>query len=511
MKKLLFLTAVLLFAVSCQEEFLERPPLNTDNAESFWSTSREAEMAVTSIYNAIARPMGYNFGHLVFGDVAADDIDCYDSNWFVELDNYQAKATEIAINGQEGHTQGVWFVMYTAIFRANWVLNSIDKIEERDDIYYRSKNEARFLRALAYFTLVNIFGDVPLYTTAISTNEGFDIGRTPKEEVYDFIIDELHATAGVDKSGNDIANEGLPVKGVYELGRATKGAALGLLARAYLYNENYQMAELVAKKVIDMGTYELQEDFGANFDNLMTNGKESVFEMNFEPQGSPGTWAMNPGSWILSFTVNTNFDPNIGGGWAIIVPDENVPDLFEKDAEGKDLDQRREMTVYKAGDKYPYAPQGLQWYIPAPPTYCLLSKYSKRNHFDEPATQLLSKMADSDSNIPVIRYAEILLIYAEACFMNGKTAEAFRYLNMIRERAGLEPFTGSENFMQRLMHERRLEFLGEGHRFYDLRRWGKLEDVLGPEGYRPETNGLFPLPQHELDLNKNLLPQNAGY
>ncbi len=513
MKNKVFITVfIIIIFGACSEDFLVRPPLNTDNAETFWSSEKEVELAVTSIYNALARPMGYDVGHIVFGDVAADDMDCFDANWFVEIDNYQAKPTDIAINGQDEHTQGIWFVMYNVVFRANWTLNNINKVSDiSDDIRNRSIYEARFLRALAYFTLINLFGDVPFYTKPLSTNEGFEIRRTPKQEIYDFIIKELHQCAGITMQGDNIEDSGLPVKGTYALGRATKGAALGLLARAYLYLENYEMAELIAKKVIDSGIYALQDDFGANWDNLSPNGIESVFEINVEPQGQPETWAMNPGSWIVSFTVNKNFEPNQGGGWAIIVPDSSVVELFEYDENGQDLDQRREMTIYKAGDKYEYAPQGLEWYVPAPPTYCLLSKYSKRNHYNEPAKQNLSRYLDSDSQIPVIRYAEILLIYAEACFRNGKTTEAFTYLNMIRVRAGLTEFNGSENFMEKLMHERRIEFLGEGHRFYDLRRGGKLSEVLGTEGYRAETNGLFPIPQNELDLNKNLAPQNAGY
>jgi hypothetical protein len=513
MKKLrIIFISLIIIGSACSEEFLERPPLNTNNADNFWQSEKQVELAVTSVYNAFARPMGYDIGHIVFGDVSADDIDCYDANWFVEVDNYLAKPTGIAINGQDEHTQGTWAVMYNTIFRANWVLTNIDRVEEiSDEIYYRSEYEVRFLRSIAYFTLINIFGDVPFYDGILPTNEGYSIERTSKDEIYNFIINELHECGGVDEAGNLIAEAGLPVKGDYELGRATRGAALGLLARVYLYTENFTMAEKIAEQVIGLGTYDLHSDYGANFDNLMTNGIESLWEINVEPQGQPETWAMNPGSWIVSFTVNKNFEPNQGGGWAIIVPDSSVVTLWEYAEDGSDIDQRRPFTIYKGGDTYEYAPPGLQWFIPAPPTYTLLAKYSKRNHFDEPVSQNLSRYLDSDSNIPVLRYSEILLIYAEACYENGKPGLAFKNLNMIRERAGLAPLDGTEDFMEHLIHERRLEFMGEGHRFFDLRRWGMLEEILGPEGYRAETNGLFPIPQNEIDLNSKLLPQNSGY
>lgn len=512
LKAILFVLCILAF--SCEEGFLDRPPLNTDNADSFWSSENEVIGAVNSLYNGIARPMGYNVGHVAIGDVGADDMRCFDANWFVELDNFQAKSTGILFNGIDGHTQGVWAVMYAVIFRANWVLNNVNEVSDiSESIRNRSIYEAKFLRALSYFTLTNVFGEVPLITSIISSNEGFEIAKSPKKDIIDFVHNELLECAGLDESGNSLGQSfGLPRKGEYELGRATKGAALALLARSYLYESEYEMAAKVSKSLIDQGNYDLEwSDYGANWDNLIPNGIESIFEIQVEPLGQPSAWGMRPGSWILDFTVNKNFRPGVLGGWQIMVPDSSVVGIFEYNEDGSDKDLRREMTIYKEGDRYEFAPTGLELFIPEPPTYLLLSKYSRRNRRTEPASQPLSLSAESDSNIPVIRYAEVLLIYAESNFMLGNADVAFEYLNMIRRRAGLEEFDGSEDFMEKLIHERRIEFMGEGHRFFDLRRWGKLEEVLDPIGYRSETNGYYPLPQNDLDLNPNLLPQNPGY
>ncbi len=512
MKKTIIIISIFSVLLSaCSKDFLDRQDLNTLNAESFWASGDDAERAVNSVYNAMARPMAYNMGFIVFGDVAADDLMCIDNNWFIDIDQYSVQSTDISINGQDGHTQGIWAVMYNAIMRTGWVLNNIDNVGNiSKQIKQRSKLEVRFLRALAYFTLINIFGDVPFYDEVVSAETAKTINVTDKEIIYDFIEEELQAAAGVDMDGNDIPDAGLPVKGTYELGRATKGAALGLLARVYLYRGKYQMAKTIAKKIIDMETYQLNPDFGENWDNHNPNGIESIFAFNFRARGLPQIWAMNPGSWMLSFTLNGMFDPNSGGGWIIIQPEEHVPDLFEYADDGSDIDQRRPMSVYKAGDRYEYAPEEIQWYVPMPPSYCMISKYSRRNHFDE--EQTLSNYLDANTPIQVIRYAEIILIYAEACYQTGDVSTAFQYLNMIRERAGLQPFNATEDFMEKLMHERRLEFFAEGHRFYDLRRWGKLEEVLGPLGYDTNTQGLFPYPAHDVSLNENLKQnQNQGY
>lgn len=515
MKKLILISIIIfvgLFSQQCSEDFLVQPPQNTVTADSFWESDKQVEMAVSSVYNALARLMGYNVGHLVFGDVAADDLACHDPNWFVPFDVYTLNSTNIAINGNDGAYLSVWTVMYATIFRANWVIQDVHKASKASKVIKeRSINEARFLRALAYFNLINIFGDIPFYKENLSANEAFVVGRTDAQQIIEFIEKELQLASGIDAEGNETGG-GLPEKGEYELGRATKGAALSLLARVYLYQEKFSEAERTAKKVIDLGNYDLYwDDYGANWDNLMKNGIESVFEMQYKPNVPGHNWGENPGCNLSSFIANPNFDPNQGGGWVIMEPEEHMDTIFETNEEGLIIDKRREMSIFMAGDQYEFAPPGQTWFVPnSTQTGLMISKYIKRNHFDDPPDQNVSQYLDSDMNIPVIRYAEVLLIYAEALYRNGKTSEAFDYLNMIRRRAGLPEFDGTEDFMEKLMHERRMELFAEGHRFFDLRRWGLLEEILGPMGYDPETKGLFPLPQGELELNRNLT-QNPGY
>ena len=492
--KLFILISIIGILTSCSEEFLDEPPQNNLTTDNFWQSQEDVESAINSIYYVMARPMAYGVGQMVFGDVYADDMGSFDPNWFAALDDYQAKATDVVVNG--GNTIGAWSAMYGTIFRANWVLDNIDKaVTVSDEIRERSINEAKFLRALAYFNIANIWGDAPLTTKPMTPEEAQELTRDPVSEIYQQIEKDLLAAAGLDGS------KGLPVKGTYELGRATKGAALGLLARFYLYQENYTKAEEMAKKVIDMGTYDLYwDDYGANWDNTMKNGVESVFEIQYTANRG-GTWGMNPGNWVTSFTAMSGYDPG-GGGWNIIVPTLEPDEVFE---EG---DLRRPVTIFEEGSVYEFAPEGKQEYDTTQSQSGLhLAKYIIRNHYSTPEQP---NYLDSDMNNPVIRYAEILLIYAEALYKNGKTEKAFDYLNMIRERAGLPELSGSEDFMAALEQERRVELLGEGHRFFDLRRWGRLNEVLGPLGYDPKTEGFFPIPQSELDLAENIR-QNKGF
>ncbi|MGK7395558.1 MAG: RagB/SusD family nutrient uptake outer membrane protein [Candidatus Cyclobacteriaceae bacterium M3_2C_046] len=492
--KLFLFVLVMVIITACSEDFLEEPPQNNLTTENFWQSQEDVESAINSIYYVMARPMAYGVGQMVFGDVYADDMGSFDANWFAALDNYQTKSTDVVING--GNTIGAWSAMYGAIFRANWVLENINKaVTVSDEIRDRSINEAKFLRGLAYFNIANIWGDAPLLTEPLTPDEAENLTRDPVSGIYQQIEKDLLAAAGLDGS------ESLPVKGTYELGRATKASALGLLARFYLYRENYQKAEEIAEKVINMGTYDLNwEDYGANWDNTMKNGIESLFEIQYA-SNQGGTWGMNPGNWVTSFTAMSGYDPG-GGGWNIIVPTLEPDEVFE---EG---DLRRPVTIFEAGSSYEFAPEGEQEYDTTQSQSGLhLAKYIIRNHYSTPDQP---NYLDSDMNNPVIRYAEILLIYAEALYKNGRSEEAFEYLNMIRERAGLSELSDNEDFMQALAQERRVELLGEGHRFFDLRRWGKLTEVLGPLGYDPETQGYFPVPQSELDLAENIF-QNQGY
>ncbi len=502
-------TLLIILFTSCSEDFLEQPPLNSPTTGNYWNTEEEAIQAVNSLYQTFMMSDAYDAGFIEFGDMMGDDMvpGVLGSAFMKTIDDLNIDPTEGRITGGNDNF-GFWGVWYNTIYRANWILANMKEVTKiSPEIKERCMNEAHFFRGVAYFNLVQYFGDVPLYTHVISPEESKTMARSPAEKVWEQVKKDLLTAAGLDKNLEPDGTS-LPPKGKYELGRATQGAAYGFLARFYLYREDFEKAEIMAKKIIDLGRYDLNPDFGANWDNTMENGIESIYEIQYKSGVEGYSWLMSPGNSINGQTACAAFAPG-GQGWNNYVAAPHFDTLFETNSLGEE-DKRRKMTIFRIGDTYPFNPEH-ELYLPSDkdPNGFTIAKYVLRNDIVS-VQQDINSMLDADNNIPIIRYAEILLIYAEALYHNGETGEAFTQLNKIRERAGLDPLTGKENFMEKLILERRIELAFEGHRFPDLKRWGLLEEVLGPLGYRSETNGLLPVPQTEIDLNPNLT-QNPGY
>lgn len=508
MKTIVKLTIIFTIISACSEDFLEQPPLNAPTSGNYWHTEEDAILASNSLYQAFRMNNAYNTGHIIFGDMLADDMTiggAHSSYLAIDEMNIDPALPHLAASNNDYGFWGVWF---NAIFRANWILKNINSVEQiSDNIKNRTINEAHFFRGVAYFNLVIYFGDVPLFTDVIGPDESKTILRSPASQVWEQVEKDLLKAAGLDQN-LDPAGDPLPPKGKYEMGRVTEGAAYAFLARLFLYQEKFEKAEIMAKKVIDLGRYDLNPDFGANWDNTLENGIESVYEIQYKGGQTGYDWGMWPGNQINGNTANQAFAPG-GQGWNNYIAAPHVNNLFEKNSLGEE-DKRRKVTIFRVGDTYDFNPEH-PYYLTNDkhPNGFTISKYVLRNDILS-VEQDVNRMLDADNNIPVIRYAEVILIYAEALYRNGKIPEAFAQLNLIRERAGLDPLNGTEDFMEKLMHERRIELAFEGHRFPDLKRWGLLEEVLGSFGYRSETNGLLPIPQMEMDLNENLT-QNEGY
>jgi len=506
--KLKYFIIIISVLSSCSEDFLVQPPLNAPTSGNYWHNEDEVIMAANSLYQTFRMDYAYNVGHVLFSDLIADDMTIGGAHEsFLPLDDFNFNSSNIKIAGSND-SYGYWGVWFNAVFRANWILNNVYDVKNiSNEIKVRTINEAHFFRGVAYFNLAISFGDVPLFTKLIGPEESKTVLRIPVAEVWEQIEKDLLKAAGLDEN-LDPSGIPLPVKDEYELGRVTKGAAYAFLARVFLYQDKFEKAELMAKKVIDLGTYELNPDFGANWDNHLENGKESIYEIQYKSGQTGYDWGMWPGNQINGNTANSAFAPG-GNGWNNFIASPHVDTLFEKNSLGKE-DLRRKYTIFRIGDTYEFNPNH-PYYLSNDKhaNGYTISKYVVRNDILS-VNQDINRMLDADNNIPVIRYAEVLLIYAESLYRNGKTSDAFTQLNKIRERAGLDDLDGTEDFMEKLIHERRIELAFEGHRFHDLKRWGMLEEVLGSYGYRPITKGLLPIPQTDRDLNPNLR-QNEGY
>lgn len=474
----LILVAVIMLT-SCQKQLDLKP--KKIYAENFYQTPEDAASAINAVYDVLGQVGQYNSNLWLMQDVGSDDCNTRptinDPNLH-ELGSYNIRSTN-------NYVAGVWQSSYLGILRANIVLDKIPDIEMDSAAKNVILGQAYFMRGLFYFNLVRMFGDVPLVlvppTNSLSNDELY-LPRISTNLVYDQIIEDL-----------EMAGQWLPTvwSGDSDKGRATKGAALGILSKVYLTMQQWGNASLAANQVIELGSYSLWPDFAFNFKEASANGIESVFEIQFYRN------VISENSRIVISGL-----PSIPGlfssGVEIMIP---TLDLIESYEEG---DYRKEVSFF---DEY--------WFYEFEPH---IWKHWDREAYEPDQT------GQSGANFTVMRYAEILLIYAEA--LNEKngdpTAEAYAAINLVRERARngnpdvLPDLSGLSQgqFRDAVLKERRCEFVNEGIRWFDLIRTGTLIEAVkrakGDNADPKPYNYLFPIPQREMDVNKNLV-QNPGY
>lgn len=473
---LVFSTAILI--TSCQKQ-LELTPKKI-YYDNYYQTAEDAVSGINAVYSLLTQVNQYNSYLWLIQDVASDDCNARetlnDPN-IHQFDQYTLKSTN-------NYLSGIWQASYLGISRANIVLEKVPEIEMDSALQSRIMGEAHFLRGLFYFNLVRIFGDVPLVLKPVSpslTDEEVYVERTALNIVYQQIVEDF-----------TIASEKCPE--VYynaaDKGRATKGAALGMRAKAYLTNKQWTEAAATAKDLIDMGIYGLWDDYSGNFKDANRNGKESVFAAQF----FAGVPSQNNQIVISGLPSDPATFP---AGVEIMLPTQDLLDSFEAG------DYRKEVTFF---EEY--------WFINYGPHIW--------KHWDQD-TYDADKTAQCGSNFDIMRYSEVLLIYAEALNeISGPSADAYAAINQVRERARngneevLPDLTGlsQEAFREAVLHERRMEFVNEGQRWYDLVRTGKLIEYVkrakGDKANPQEFNYVFPIPQRELDVNHKLT-QNPNY
>jgi len=403
-------------------------------------------------------------------------------------DNYEFTTT-----GQE--LGSWWATLYEGIKFTNVVITKVPDIPMDAALKARYIGEARFLRALYYFDLVRAWGGVPIVTTLTPP---LQLTRSSKEEVYALIHSDL--TYAIDN-----LTEKTDLPGT-ELGRATKGAARALKAKVYLFERDYPNAEKYAMEVINSGIYGLEEVFTNANGVLGEHGKESVFEI-----GAAGTesW-QGPGNQYAN-VQGVRGTPNRGWGFNRPTPDlRNSFEAGDPRMKGTiiDLNDTLDGVVIKGDGNTPDVTKDPQGNIIE--TEC----YSRKVW--TPGNDVPSQWAH---NRRLIRYADVLLMAAEALNKNGKSATALTYLNLVRERARqgnpaiLPDITTTDmNALHDLIiEERRHELAMEGHRFWDLVRTDKAAAILAPLGFIPGKHELFPIPQSEIDLSQGTLVQNPNW
>jgi tetratricopeptide (TPR) repeat protein len=483
------LTVGLILPFSGCNEFLDINPLYTQDAENFFETPDDFDRALTGAYDLLQA----SFMHVWIGEIASDNAiaggeSVTDTEGLHEIENMSHDAVN-----QELRSVFRW--NYAGITRANYILenqNNID-FEGKDQIIA----QARFLRGYYYFQLVKFFGDVPLVVNErLGAEEVTETERTPKSEVYAQIEEDLSAAAAV----LDWTN---PVKG-----RITKGAALGMLGKAYLYQGKYDQALTALEDIINNGPYSLIPDYTELFTVDNENHSEVVFDVQYSGAegGSYGCLICLEGNAAPGFQGIRQYNgPVYGDGNSYNLPTQDLYDAFDAN------DPRREATVL---DIDAFIAQQSN---PSDITYAVgggghtgyyNNKYiKKQGEIGLPDNDLTSPV-----NYIVVRYADVLLMAAEAHTQaaTGNDGTALAYLNQVRSRVGMPDVNASGNDLyEAILDERRYELSGEGHRFFDLVRTNRAAQEI--DGFTPNKHELFPIPQVEINLAGGNWSQNPGY
>lgn len=473
--------ALLGFSFSSCSDFLEQNPQTDLSENDFYKTADDILSAVNGVYSSLQE--GDIYGNwYVFVEIPSDNT----RNQLSGSVTTQNEFDQFYIDTQNSMIANFWKAAYKVINRTNTVLGRIDGIEINTELANRYKLECKFIRALMYFNLVRVYGDVPLVLKEISISESYDILREPKENVYNQIIADL-------KEAQD-----LPVSySTAEDGRATQGAAKALLANVYMTLHKYAEAETILAEIINSGQYSLLENTPGSlnidgyknvFSPVNHNSKEGIFEIQFLKGG------YGEGSNYANNFAPENSGTNVvavGGTGGNNIPEMDIYNAYE---EG---DLRRDFSMS-------------------------LGYYDNRKNNEWVESRYVCKFMDvpyqnndASNNYPVIRYADVILMYAEALNQNGKTAEACKYLNMTRRRGfGYQTTetspvdlqtTDKAQFALMVEQERRVELAFENHRWFDLIRTGRAVEVMKSKGFSlNETNLICPIPQKQIDVNPKL-------
>ena len=487
--RVLFL--IIMIVVSACSDFLEKPPQGELTQQTFPTTANDALLATNAMYN-LMRSGGFHQGLFPILDIMSDDARKGSNpgdgaSTVGTYDNFTHIPTESNI--------GTWWsTLYEGVKRANVVIERVPDIQMDAALKSRYISEARFVRALIYFDLVRAWGDVPLITT-VTPERGEP--RTPASEVYDLIEQDLLQ-----------AIDGLPEKSEYaatEMGRATKGAARALLAKVYLFQQDFVNAELYALEVINSGEYDLMPNFEDANSKAGEFGVESVFEIGALPLEG-----IENGGNQYANVQGVRGMPN--RGWGFNRPSLDLQNSFEPG------DPRLDATVIFLGevlDGITIAGDGGTPDEIRDGSNNLVEIETYNQKVWTPGENVPTQ---HDHNKRIIRYADVLLMAAEALNENGKSAEALIYLNQVRERArggaNILPDiteTNADLLREIILEERRHELAMEGHRFWDLVRTGKAEEVLGPLGFVVGKHELLPIPQSEMDLTNGIWDQNPNW
>lgn len=486
---------------------------NNDAVDSFWKTDQDALEGVNAAYGSLLTDGTYMRSTPLLLDTRADDART-NSPWgsMYNVGHFNSNVADAAIYGWAFETY------YQGIYRANQVLTNVPDIEFEDAaLKNRILGQAYFLRGLYLFHAVNMFKNVP-----VPVDVGVYHPQKTNEEGWAQVIADFKTAAEL------LPNSYVGITGLDagQKGRATKGAALGYLGKAYLFAKDFTNARTAFKQVIDLGVYSLVSNYRDNFTTANENNSESLFEVQFsrDAGGVDLGWGGAPASgWGKTSARAITYAPR-AFGWTDVQPTWALFNEFQEEkTKTGEVDPRLDATIFynKPGTKL-YGRDFAAFYASSPgdlnDLFCRKYQNSDGEFADEYDWR-------SGINERLLRYADILLMYAETLNETGDTPGAYAYIQMVRNRVNLpdlsvtKPGMSQDQMREQIGHERFLEFPLEGHRFDDIHRWGWLQNpakLAWLKARDAEFNSYtagreyFPIPQLEMDNNPGT-KQNDSY
>lgn len=489
----LIITLISVVAFLGCDDFLTMTPESTYTVDIAYKTQTDFEFAIAGVY--------------------ATQQDLYQAHfsWFFRIGMYRGDETRaagksagekidiFADDANTGILERSWPKFWTIISRCNLILDKIDAVEFKDNnVKNYIQGEAHALRAWAYYNLAWQYGGVPLIETEMTVEETKTIPRSSQEETFDFAISDY--TKAIDLLPEDWA-------GIH-VGRVTKYAAMGGLARVYMFRSDFDSAAPLLKNIIDSDKYAMEEDYINSFTDSHDNGKERVWEVQFNDDDA----FFGEGQWFSTGMLPGGYRDKViqpfGGYSSAYHVSLNMMDAYEEGDIRKEISTVSNLRVGGViEEKYAY-----------------ILKYS---HYDDHKP---SHMHDWANNAPILRYTDVKMMYAEAIneAAYSPAGDAFSILNEVRRRAGLSEYTSSDlpdqsSFREAIRKERRVEFAFEGLRWIDLIRWGIVVEVMNEHLMHEDEGGgrysmkdyqkIFAIPFSEISRynDESVMWQNPGY
>jgi tetratricopeptide (TPR) repeat protein len=519
----------------CSEDFLDTTPQGSVPMESFFKTDADAAGTVLGVYDIMQSLYAADWNSMwMLKTLQADELltgggGRGDQPAYEEINEFRYGSSNSVITK-------VFQMSYWGIYRANLVL---ENVKPESDIKKRSIAEAKALRAMLYFDLVNLWGKVPLVLTTPKSPSEYNYPRSETAAVWAQIEKDLKE-AIVD----------LPLRSTYapivdgkvviksDMIRVTKGAAQAMLGKSYLYQKKYAEAAAIFQTVIDSKEYELNGDYSQILRKGAEFGKESLFEISYSSAKNYDWGNFQWGNNGRNYESNIHwelcgprgdgfFDGGTSGliaGWGFANPDSAIYKAFEAGDVRRQYSVMNEAEVKAKGGKMRNADKGNA--LPWSNVGLVRLKYGTWS--DESLSAPSVTEVNYGTNFRLIRYADVLLMAAEAYNKSGNDGAALLLINQVRKRAELADLTETgDALFQKIKAERRVELAFEGVRFMDLIRWGDAATVLANQGKKiPKGDGTFfdvadggfkaknvllPIPETEISVNPLASPNNDGY